>query len=66
MISTALTFFLLLVLDGDHCARWVETPHGLVCGDVRLKARCFREGWHVVAQGVSVCVRGCGEEGPTT
>jgi hypothetical protein len=57
-----------LLLDLSHCARWVATPRGARCADVRLDAAtCLVEGWHVFgSQRITVCVRGCGPERPSS
>lgn len=65
---TALITWLATVLtDAGHCARWQDTPRGARCADVRLDAPwCGVSGWHHVAQGIHVCVRQCGAEGPVS
>lgn len=63
---TLLINLLLLALDANHCARWQDTPWGIKCAEARLNAPCVVRGWHVIAQGLSVCVRDCGDERPTT
>jgi len=57
-----------LLLDLSHCARWVQTPRGARCADVKLDApTCMVEGWHHFGpQGITVCVRGCGPERPSS
>lgn len=63
---TAIITALSLLFDLNHCARWVSTDYALLCADIRLDAECAWSGWHLTAQGIAVCVRGCGEEGPTS
>ena len=57
-----------LLLDLSHCARWVETPRGARCADVRLDApTCLVTGWHRFGvQRINVCRRACGAEGPVS
>jgi hypothetical protein len=58
---------LSLLFDLNHCARWHIWPSGrVVCGDVKLDAACPWDGWHVVYQGVAVCVRACEGGKPVT
>lgn len=55
------------LLDLEHCARWQATPWGPRCAEVELQPRCeVASGWHLTAQGIPVCTRACGEDGPTT
>ena len=57
-----------MLLDLSHCARWVETPRGARCADVRLDApTCLVPGWHRFGvQRINVCRRACGADGPTS
>lgn len=56
-----------LVADCDHCSKWVATPWGPKCADIKLDARCMWSGWHTFGQhqGISVCVRACEGGRPT-
>jgi hypothetical protein len=66
-VIAAILNALVVLADLDHCARWVVSHGRIVCGDVQLDARCAWSGFHEFAQGIPVCVRGCGPDGaPTT
>jgi hypothetical protein len=59
---------ILWLLDGSHCARWVDGHDRGACADVRLDAdRCTTVGWHRFGwQQIYVCRTGCGTEGPSS
>lgn len=68
MIASVILWLATALTDASHCARWVQTPRGARCADVRLDApTCLVTGWHRFGvQRINVCVRGCGAEGPTS
>lgn len=68
MIASVILWLATALTDASHCARWVQTPRGPACADVRLDAPgCLVDGWHTFGrQRINVCVRGCGPEEPTS